>query len=486
MPLSSSSMASVHLLVLIHGMWGHPGHLSELKRIISEAYSSSSDGPQLEVLMAETNRENSTYDGIDWGGERVAQEVIEKVDEIEKDGKTVLKFSVTGYSLGGLIARYVIGILRQKGFFNKIAPVNFNTIATPHIGLPRYPSFISTFTSSLGAKLLSRTGEQFYLVDKWSATGRPLIEVMADPDEDRIFQQALRQFEQIRIYANAIHDMTVPYVTSAIEIEDPFALCSWHSSSSHAEANHVIAGMVSHPQTHAATSTTCPSVALSAEYCTPFIPPNARRQLISHWEVLYSLLPVIIPVTVSLAVVHFSLAARSSRARIRLLEEDESRGQKLINILADLEDEVEHAVVDLIIDNPADSQPTSSSSFQITEGKSSPQPVQNEAIILNEVDMVEEGATTPDTSSTVRTPSASSALITDKKRKQHPREQPILSPLQHKIAGWLNQLPLRKELAYFPDVRNAHALIVCRDVKRFEAHRRGEGIIRHWAASFIL
>ena len=68
-------MPPVHLLVLIHGMWGHPGHLAELKRIIRETYPVTDDTLSLEILLAETNREDSTYDGIDWGGERVAQEV---------------------------------------------------------------------------------------------------------------------------------------------------------------------------------------------------------------------------------------------------------------------------------------------------------------------------------------------------------------------------------------------------------------------------
>jgi hypothetical protein len=40
---------------------------------------------------------------------------------------------------------------------------------------------------------------------------------------DRIFYQALAQFEHIRIYANGINDRTVPYVTAAIEVSDPFA-----------------------------------------------------------------------------------------------------------------------------------------------------------------------------------------------------------------------------------------------------------------------
>lgn len=70
-------MVALHLLVLIHGMWGNPGHLSELNRIVLETHSdSSAAGVELRVLVAEANREESTYDGIDWGGERVAKEVI--------------------------------------------------------------------------------------------------------------------------------------------------------------------------------------------------------------------------------------------------------------------------------------------------------------------------------------------------------------------------------------------------------------------------
>ena len=39
---------------------------------------------------------------------------------------------------------------------------------------------------------------------------------------DRIFFQALSRFQHVRIYANSINDVTVPYVTAAIETEDPF------------------------------------------------------------------------------------------------------------------------------------------------------------------------------------------------------------------------------------------------------------------------
>ena len=58
-------------------MWGNPAHLAELDRIIREVKGEapSEDGTVLRILVAETNSDDSTYDGIDWGGERVAEEV---------------------------------------------------------------------------------------------------------------------------------------------------------------------------------------------------------------------------------------------------------------------------------------------------------------------------------------------------------------------------------------------------------------------------
>lgn len=71
---------SVHLLVLIHGMWGNPVHLAEMSRIIRETKgsaeaSAAANGIELNVLLAQKNRDQSTYDGIDWCAERAADEV---------------------------------------------------------------------------------------------------------------------------------------------------------------------------------------------------------------------------------------------------------------------------------------------------------------------------------------------------------------------------------------------------------------------------
>lgn len=74
-------------------------------------------------------------------------------------------------------------ILHSRKFFDNVTPVNFTTFATPHIGLPRYPSFWSHLTHRFGPKLLSRTGEQLYCIDSWTAKGKPLLLAMADKSE---------------------------------------------------------------------------------------------------------------------------------------------------------------------------------------------------------------------------------------------------------------------------------------------------------------
>ena len=71
-------MQNIHFVVACHGMWGEPAHLDEMARILREKFPEDSvdkDGVKLHLLVAQTNAFDSTYDGIDWGGERIADEV---------------------------------------------------------------------------------------------------------------------------------------------------------------------------------------------------------------------------------------------------------------------------------------------------------------------------------------------------------------------------------------------------------------------------
>ncbi|CCM06205.1 uncharacterized protein FIBRA_08448 [Fibroporia radiculosa] len=456
------SAENVHLLVLVHGMWGHPGHLAAVRKTIGDlrCQPSSATGPggeRLEVLLAETNREDNTYDGIDWGGERVAEEIYEHIKQLEEAGKKVTRFSITGYSLGGLIARYVIGILYQRRFFETVTAVNFNTFATPHIGLPKYPTVFSSVTSYLGPKLLSRTGEQFWAIDKWSARGRPVLEVMADPD--RPFYQALCLFRHLRIYANAVNDMTVAYPTAAIEDEDIFVNHATNGINIELDEQYSpIIKSYSLPEVQPAQAP--PPKPLTADWWKRFrvsMPP-ALQFSFPYNILIYISLPIVFPLLLTLILSRLSLASRASRQRLKHLEKDESSVDRLIHVLAKLERDVEDAVAD-IIDDPG----------------AMPASVGASAHTLTPDSETHAGWTTPGLEKAVEADTPT--------RPQHV----ILSDLQLRLVKMLNTLPnLQKERAFIHPVRNAHAVIVCRDLKRFEFHKMGEGVLRHWADHFIM
>ncbi|KAH7386028.1 lipase/serine esterase-like protein [Pyrenochaeta sp. MPI-SDFR-AT-0127] len=206
-----------HLCVLVHGLWGNPEHLKYVSTTLRERFPED----KLHILVAKRNAGSFTYDGVDTGGERVADEVEHKLEELAKSGHDIKKISVIGYSLGGLIARYAIGLLYHKGIFERIQPVNFTTFATPHLGV-RTPlnGYHSHIWNVLGARTLSMSGRQLFGIDKFRDTRRSLLSVLADPES--IFIQALAQFQHRSLYANVQNDRTVTYYTAGISQTDPF------------------------------------------------------------------------------------------------------------------------------------------------------------------------------------------------------------------------------------------------------------------------
>ncbi|PSS31125.1 hypothetical protein PHLCEN_2v2330 [Hermanssonia centrifuga] len=453
MASTSATSNTIHLLVLTHGMWGSPNHLDEMSRVYKElrgqeGSKAGPDGEHLHILVAQANREKGTYDGVDWGGERVAEEVMDEIKKLEDEGKKVTRFSVTGYSMGGLVARYLVGVLHQRKFFDTVTPVNFMTVATPHIGLIRYPTFRSSLFAYLGPRLLSRTGEQFYTVDEWSPSGRPLLAVMADPD--RVFYQALNLFPHIRFYANAVNDTTVAYPSAAVEIDDPFADHEFNGI--HIELDETYSPII---KSYISSDSPPPPPpkprAFSKKWLKgmqPQIPPAFRLAFPYNVLVIVAL-PVLFPTLLTLIVVRLSLDSRSSRSRIKLLESDESYRERLANVIGHLEKQVEDAVLEYM-DDPGDSETTT--------------------------DLSE----TPNTAVSTTKPGKC-------EKKEHKVVKPQVTAVQKKMIKSLNTLPnLKKELVFIHPVMNSHAVIISRDVKRFKFHAEGEGVLRHLADNFII
>lgn len=92
-------------------------------RSVAKALREEHSADKLYLLVAKRNTGSFTYDGIERGGERVCLEIEEELETIKKKGGKITKLSLVGYSLGGLVARYAVGLLGAKGILDEIEPV---------------------------------------------------------------------------------------------------------------------------------------------------------------------------------------------------------------------------------------------------------------------------------------------------------------------------------------------------------------------------
>lgn len=216
-PTSITEGGTSHLCVLVHGLWGNGSHLNYLTTSLRERHPND----ELSILVCERNASSFTYDGIEVGAERVTREIEDTIEELKGDGIKVDRFSIIGYSLGGLIARYTVGLLDSKGYFDCIRPVNFTSFASPHLGVRTPLTGRTSFLwNALGARTLSASGRQLFTVDTFRDTGRPLLSILADPES--IFIHALAKFENRCLYANIVNDRTAVYYTTGISRINPY------------------------------------------------------------------------------------------------------------------------------------------------------------------------------------------------------------------------------------------------------------------------
>ncbi|KAI9319562.1 putative serine esterase-domain-containing protein [Zopfochytrium polystomum] len=259
-PPSPYLASSVHLFVLHNGLWGNSGHLTWLGEQITAHFSQYKDGAggstlAVEVLNYSSNEWIRTYDGLDECGGRLAHAVIARIQD--HDRPPVSHISIIGYSLGGLIVRYAIGVLWAHGYLRRsvgspssthptttdsshIVPeaVHFCTFASPHLGSARDSgsSFDMVF-NNLGAGLTGRTGAQMLRKDghwkkwplaRWTSKdipelwlgGRPILDILADPELP--FWKGLSVFASRTLYGNIRYDFLVPLPTSCILQNNPY------------------------------------------------------------------------------------------------------------------------------------------------------------------------------------------------------------------------------------------------------------------------
>ncbi|EMG50790.1 Lipase, putative [Candida maltosa Xu316] len=212
-------MVDYHLIILVHGVWGNASHLAYIEKQINENIHTN-DGTKIHTHKTGSHSGYLTYDGIDVNGKRISDEVWEQTQLIKSRGDKVTKFSIIGYSLGGLISRYCIGYLSSKGYFDDIEPINFTTFCTPHVGVsvPQTHNLSVRLYNRLAPMFLADTGSQFFLRDKVGEFSKPLLVWMADPRSK--FYKTLAKFKYKSLYANVVNDKRCSWFTASISPSD--------------------------------------------------------------------------------------------------------------------------------------------------------------------------------------------------------------------------------------------------------------------------
>ncbi|KAH8967127.1 hypothetical protein BDL97_03G062900, partial [Sphagnum fallax] len=160
-----------------------------------------------------------TQVGIDLGGKRLADETIADLYRLNDKPQGEVDISNGSHFRGYSNARSIHCKAKLAG----LEPVNFITIATPHLGLRgsgQMPMLLGLpVLEMLAATFISgRTGQQLFLTDG-NSNDPPLLLGMAYNCTDGPFISALQAFESRVTYENLNFDFVVGWHTSSIQRE---------------------------------------------------------------------------------------------------------------------------------------------------------------------------------------------------------------------------------------------------------------------------
>ena len=438
----------------IHRLWGNPSHLDFVASALREKYGVD----QLVVLVCKRNAGTFTYDGIEVGAERVAKEIEEQLEELAHEGYHIKKLSMVGYSLGGLVARYAVGLLYHKGWFDRIKPINFTTFATPHLGV-RTPvlGYRNQIWNVLGSRTVSTSGRQLFTVDSFRETARPLLSIMADPDS--IFIHALSQFERRSLYTNIVNDRSAVYYTTSISRTDPYAQLDQLQLNFVKDYDPVI---------------------LDSEQ--PYSlrqendPPSFYGRLVKSSGTVVKRLPLfvalalVIPLASVAFLINSGVQTMRSRQRIRLHESGLHRqgfgGYRIPFMVQDMRQAVEDAFENT---NSAPRQDYLPDGYEATANRD-----------VADIKASEESLPESLAESSVSSDSEKLALVKSTSKPERQSEFPTLAltTAQFAMIKALDDVGFRKYPVYIHKTTHSHAAIIVR--RKAAAYDEGSLVVQHW------
>ncbi|KAH3687234.1 hypothetical protein WICPIJ_001791 [Wickerhamomyces pijperi] len=217
-----NSTKKAHLFVLVHGLWGGASHLKSIEQVLDSVLGEDEKiSDHILTIKPKTSALLKTYDGIEIISKRMLLEVLNYIIEVQTEGyvpdkkkdKTrvkVSKISFVGYSLGGLVARHLIGQFESLGLFEHIEPYYYTSFASPHLGTW---FFEKQFMNVIGSNLLGIVGAELFIED-----GPKMLLQLSEG----VFYQGLQRFKKRFAIANVRHDRSVAFYTSYITDISPF------------------------------------------------------------------------------------------------------------------------------------------------------------------------------------------------------------------------------------------------------------------------
>jgi hypothetical protein len=429
------------------------------------------------VLVAARNSGSFTYDGIELGGERVTQEIEQTLEEFARRGQVIKKLSITGYSLGGLVARYAIGLLYHKGWFDRLEPVNFTTFVTPHLGV-RTPllGFHNHLWNVLGARTLSMSGRQLFMIDTFRDTGKPILAVLAEPNST--FIKALAKFKHRSLYTNIVNDRSAVFYTTGISRIDPFV-----------DLNAVKVNFLEGYDPIIVDGEN----PVSPKDNSPL--PGFHQRLAGGTKTLLSRVPlvlflfILVPIGTVLFLLNSGVQSVRSRRRIQLHREGKAGinvEEYKIPLMVELAHDVRRAAEDIFenINHTQSSEYLPAGSEELAQPESpllSPKHkhTQSMSSITEEKLPLSKGNDEVDDDDAATETNESSALI--QKRQM---EFPTLALTAHQFAmiQALDDVGWKKHPVWIHNVRHSHAAIIVRmNRKSFD---EGKIVVGHWLSQF--
>ena len=128
-----------HLVVMQHGLHGYPSQMRSLKDAILLA---SKDAGVWVVRSNQSEHFFMTHSGVDVLGDHLYQFICEKAREAgwtERRGPNdpPRRLSIVGHSLGGITARFALGLMHASNWFadHDASPHAYISCASPHVGV---------------------------------------------------------------------------------------------------------------------------------------------------------------------------------------------------------------------------------------------------------------------------------------------------------------------------------------------------------------